>query len=219
MHQSDPTLTEYSRNTVATPIKVVVVGDGAVGKTSLLCRYANGWFPTEDYLPTIFDNFTAHTIYNNEYYSVSLWDTAGIEQYDRLRPLSYLGADIFLLCFDLVQPSSLYNSVDRWITDLNRHASGVPVMLCGNKLDLRINKKYITAAMKKNSWMGPVCFDQAVEVREREEMFDHENRILVFIILTLLFQFSFRSPRRLELWRMPSHQRSWDKVSKNCSRK
>jgi hypothetical protein len=67
------------------PIKVVVVGDGAVGKTSLLCRYANKYFPEDDFLPTIFDNFSTQTIYLNQAFTISLWDTAGPEDYDRLR--------------------------------------------------------------------------------------------------------------------------------------
>jgi hypothetical protein len=62
------------------PVKVVVVGDGAVGKTSLLCRFANNYFPEQEFLPTIFDNFSTQTIYNNVNYNVSLWDTA-VSQY------------------------------------------------------------------------------------------------------------------------------------------
>src|SRR5690606_33934170 len=46
-------------------------------------------------------------------------------------------------------------------------APGVPIMLCGNKLDLRINKKHFTATMEKNSWAEPVCFDQGVEMAKR----------------------------------------------------
>ena len=53
-----------------------MVGDGAVGKTSLLCRYASGEFP-EDHVPTIFENFSTRVLYMNKMYNVSLWDTAG----------------------------------------------------------------------------------------------------------------------------------------------
>jgi Ras-related C3 botulinum toxin substrate 1 len=58
------------------------------------------------------------------------------KDYDRLRPLSYIGADIFLLCFDLVNHVSLQNSSERWIKELSLHAPNVPILLCGTKVCL-----------------------------------------------------------------------------------
>ena len=83
-------------------IECVVVGDSTVGKTSLLGRFANDEFLSDQYLPTIFDNYTTYTIFENKRWAVSILDTAGSEDYDRLRPLTYTGADLFILCFDLV---------------------------------------------------------------------------------------------------------------------
>jgi len=79
-------------------IKLVVVGDGAVGKTCLLISYANGKFP-EDYVPTVFDNYVVTLHINEDPVELGLWDTAGQEEYDRLRPLSYANTDVFLMCF------------------------------------------------------------------------------------------------------------------------
>jgi small GTP-binding protein len=148
------------------PIKVVVVGDGAVGKTSLLCRYANNYFPEHDFLPTIFDNFSTNTVYMNQTFNVSLWDTAGSEDYDRLRPLSYRGADIFMLCVDLVNAHSLQNGA-KWLEELTDHAPGVPILLCGTKMDLRVNKEYIKEARKKNGLIQPVTFDAGCEYAKK----------------------------------------------------
>jgi len=123
----------------ATRIKLVVVGDGAVGKTSLLISYATKKFPTE-YVPTVFENYTAQMKRSEENILLHLWDTAGQEDYDRLRPLSYPGADVVLLCFALVTRDSLEAIREKWFPEVNHYVPSIPHILVGTKVDLRDSK-------------------------------------------------------------------------------
>ncbi|CAI5757652.1 unnamed protein product [Candida verbasci] len=138
----DPILPNYTKIQMSTKkranynMKIVVVGDGAVGKSCLLVSYAESKFP-EIYVPTVFENYV--TIVQSPYgktIELALWDTAGQEEYDRLRPLSYPDTDLILLCFSLNNLTSLQNVKDLWYPELNHFCPDIPIILVGTKQDL-----------------------------------------------------------------------------------
>jgi len=70
--------------------------------------------------------------------SLSLWDTAGQEDYDKQRVLSYPDSDVFLLCFSISSENSLSNIKEKWLPELKEHGpKDCPIVLCGLKADIR----------------------------------------------------------------------------------
>ncbi|KAI9226367.1 MAG: signal transducer [Piptocephalis tieghemiana] len=121
--------------------KLVTVGDGQCGKTCLLIRYSEGRFP-ERYVPTVFENYVAQVMVEGVgRVELALWDTAGQEDYDRLRPLSYPETDVVLICFALDAPPSLSNVLERWHPEVAHFCESVPIILVGCKSDLRDSGK------------------------------------------------------------------------------
>lgn len=120
--------------------KLVVVGDGFCGKTSILMVYANDEFPA-GYVPTVFDTFIVKLDIEDKNVSLSMWDTAGQEDYERLRPLSYPGTHIFLVCFSIADIVSFQNIATKWLPEIRHYCPKVPFVLVGNKKDLRENEQ------------------------------------------------------------------------------
>ena len=118
-------------------IKNVTVGYGGAGKTSLLITYTTGEFPSE-YIPTIFDNYAVDGEIDGKKYQIGLWDTAGGEDYPRLRPLSYPQTDVFTLLFDVSDSEEKFNEIHSyWWAELNHHCPDAPIVLVASKIDLR----------------------------------------------------------------------------------
>jgi small GTP-binding protein len=118
--------------------KIVVIGDGTVGKTCLLWSYAKHEVPL-DYVPTVFDNLVVKVQVKNEEVSLQLWDTAGQEELENIRALSYTNTDVFMVCFSLVDPPTLANIPLKWLPELRKYLHDPRVILVGTKRDLRDN--------------------------------------------------------------------------------
>ncbi|KAF2075234.1 hypothetical protein CYY_003452 [Polysphondylium violaceum] len=120
-------------------IKCGVVGDGTVGKTTLLLSYITQAFITE-YTPTVFDNFSAiEEVDDGKLVNVILWDTAGQDDYAQIRTTCYTNCryDVFLLCFSCVNRDSFDNVKYKWLPELKANSPGTPFILVGTKTDMR----------------------------------------------------------------------------------
>ncbi|EAW50974.1 hCG1985303 [Homo sapiens] len=135
-------------------IKCGVVGDGAIGKTSLLISYTTNKFPSEHML-TVFDNYAVTVMIAGEPYTLGLFDTAGQEDYDRLLLLSYPQTDVCLVCFSVVSPSSFENVKEKWVPEIICHCPKTPLLLAGTQTDLRDDSSIEKLAKNKQKPITP----------------------------------------------------------------
>jgi len=150
--------------------KLVIVGDGACGKTCLLIVFSKDQFP-EVYVPTVFENYVADIEVDGKQVELALWDTAGQEDYDRLRPLSYPDTDVILMCFSIDSPDSLENIPEKWTPEVKHFCPNVPIILVGNKKDLRSDHAMIHELMKMKQ--EPVKVEQGREMSDRISAFQY----------------------------------------------
>ncbi|NXL84215.1 RHOD protein, partial [Alectura lathami] len=172
-------------------IKAVIVGDGGCGKTSLLMVFARGDFP-KVYVPTVFEKYTASFRLSGKPAKIHLWDTAGQEDYDRLRPLSYSDANVVLICFDVTSRSSYDNILTKWYPEVNHFCKGVPVLLVGCKTDLRQGHQDPVTSQQGEAMARLVQATAYVECSARHQ----ENVTNVFIEACTAALRANRRPRR-----------------------
>ena len=119
---------------------IYVLGDGGVGKSCLTLRFVNNHF-IEDYDPTIEDSYTKNVYINNIMHKVEIVDTAGQEEYSSLRYDWIKNADGILLVYSLDSPDSFIHI--KYLMDQISRIKKIPLILAGNKCDLKINKDTI----------------------------------------------------------------------------
>ncbi|MEQ2287201.1 Rho GTPase [Ameca splendens] len=129
-------------------IKCVLVGDHAAEKNTLLLTYTGNNTSIQEYVPTVFDNDAVTVMIGGEPYTLGLFNTAGQEDYDRLRPLSYPRTDVFLVCFSVVSPSSFENVKEKWVPEISYHCPGTPFLLVGTQTDQRENSSTVQELAK-----------------------------------------------------------------------
>lgn len=125
--------------------KVVVLGDGGVGKTTLILRYTEKRF-REDYIPTIGVQWTVKEIdRDGNHIKLLLWDLAGQAQFSRIRRGFYEGSNAAIVVFDVTNVESL-NHVGDWLQEIQKNCGTIPCFLLGNKIDL-VDMRRVTRDM------------------------------------------------------------------------
>lgn len=119
-------------------LNCVILGDAGVGKTSLIVSYSSNGYP-EKYVPTVHDYYTVRLTVEDRPMVLQLVDTAGQNQFEMIRRLSYPDAEIFILCFNICDPESFRRIRDKWAPELREYCPKVPVVLVGTQVDQRNN--------------------------------------------------------------------------------
>jgi GTP-binding nuclear protein Ran len=141
-----------NNNNIQAKFKLVLVGDGGVGKTTFIKRHKTGEFERK-YVATMgaeVSSLSFSTTVGNIMFNI--WDTAGQEKFGGLRDGYYIGGQAAIIMFD-VTARITYKSVPHWYKDLTRVCDNIPIVLCGNKVDCKDRKvkpKDIQFHRKKN---------------------------------------------------------------------
>jgi len=116
-------------------IKIVLIGDGFVGKTCMILSYATDRWST-NYKATIYEKYEFKITVDNRPFVMEIVDTAGQDEHENLRTFAYPNADCFICCFSLISRNSLLNVSHKWLPEIRKHQAKAPIILVGTKLDI-----------------------------------------------------------------------------------
>ncbi|MHA1689492.1 MAG: Rab family GTPase [Promethearchaeota archaeon] len=139
--------------------KITVIGDGAVGKTSLIKKYTQGSFQ-KDYIKTLGAQFSKYDEkINEDNVKLFFWDIAGQAEFMFMRPTFYKGSKAAIIVFSHGPgEEESFNHVKNWHDDIKKYCGDLPVILFGNKIDLvdenELNEEEIKQLVKERNFLG-----------------------------------------------------------------
>uniref|UniRef100_UPI00398F6D71 rho-related GTP-binding protein RhoG-like n=1 Tax=Pristiophorus japonicus TaxID=55135 RepID=UPI00398F6D71 len=146
-------------------IKMMLLGNELVGKTSLIVCLTTRAFP-RDSLPTVFDSFSTQITVEERRVILNLWDTAPQEEHRlSMRQFYYPQTDIFIVCFSICDPASFEDVWNDWYPEVARHRPDATVLLVGTKRDLRHDPATILGLLKREA--APVSYQQGASLARR----------------------------------------------------
>ncbi|KAG6974581.1 hypothetical protein JG688_00003008 [Phytophthora aleatoria] len=153
--------------------KVVLLGEGRVGKTSILLRYIKGEYDERQVSTLQASYLDKRLLVDNRRVALSLWDTAGQERFHALGPIYYRDADGALLVYDITDAES-FRKVRTWVRELRRIVGDdISICIAGNKSDLHRNRKVPEDEAKRYAEsVGAAHFDTSAKLnRGLEDVF------------------------------------------------
>ncbi len=154
-------------------IKIIVVGDGTVGKSSLSQRFSKGSF-TSEYKKTLgVDFLTKRKEINNKEIEFLIWDTAGQEYYDSITKRYYKGANAAVIVFSVENKDS-FDAISKWKEKVSSECGRIPIVLVMNKIDLEKKVISIEEAEKAAKYLNLVMFQASVKENFNvQQVFDY----------------------------------------------
>lgn len=144
--------------------KLIMVGAGGVGKTSLIKKYVENKF-SESYKETIGVNILIKDLQiDNKKVQLLCWDVAGQEKFGRVRQMYYRGASAAMVVYDVTKPST-YLQVPDFVQDFREIQGNVPLFLVGNKIDLRKEIDMVTKSLIKED-LKPISSEKGEEMKK-----------------------------------------------------
>ena len=154
--------------------KLVITGDDTCGKTTLYTVFTkNKDFEDIKYVPDVFEGYVAVIEVVGKQFELALWDTVGREGYDRVRARSYPDTDVILMCFSINSPNSLKNIPKKWTPEAKQFCPNVPIILVGNKKDLRNDPNTIKELGKMKQ--EPVKLEEGRAMAEKINAFAYHE--------------------------------------------
>jgi small GTP-binding protein len=136
-----------------TPLKLILIGDGRVGKTSIINKYINNKFNEGEEITVSSSYIEKIQIFNSKKYKFSIWDTAGQEKFNSITPIYYRDAKGVLLVYDITNLNS-FSRVKKWREELKTFNNNAIIVIAGNKCDFlndknNINKEFVDIDIAK----------------------------------------------------------------------
>jgi small GTP-binding protein len=119
-------------------IKVVILGDSHIGKTSLVTRFAEGYYRDNSRSATMGANFVNKSILSSSgiMTKIQIWDTAGVESFRAMAPSYYKNASAILVCYDASRGRETYDGMCGWLDEVRRKTENVIIAIAALKIDL-----------------------------------------------------------------------------------
>ena len=127
---------------------MAIVGNGTVGKTTLLMKFSKQDIRNE-FIPSVLDLYTEEKNLTGTPYKITFCDTAGSSDYERIRPLAYEQANFVFVVYSCVNPPSFSSVTSTWLPEIGELAPTARLILVATKIDLRGDRETIAKLNEK----------------------------------------------------------------------